>query len=117
MLWRSFPPLQALQNLRRENVNSRYGDSWNKYSDSNAQECEAKSWARVEVCTEKAKADVKIQDEKPKGDSVLLRFGFLQEVWIRNNLFNYKQNDKDFQSPSFQNIQKTRGSSGRGVHL
>ena len=81
MLLRSFPPLQVLEKaLRRANVNSRYGDSWNKYSDSNAQECEAKNWASVEACTEKAKADVKIQDEKPKGDSVLLRFGFLQEV-------------------------------------
>ena len=80
MLLRSFPPLQALQKaLRRTNVNSRYGDSWNKYSDS-AQECEAKNWVSVEACTEKAKTDVKIQDEKPKGDSVLLRFGFRQEV-------------------------------------
>ena len=81
MVLRSFPPLQGIQKvLRRANENSRYGDSWNKYSDSNAQECEAKNWASVEACTEKAKADVKIQDEKPKGDSVLLRFGFLQEV-------------------------------------
>ena len=111
MLLRSFSTLQVLQKaLRRANINSRYGNSWNKYSDPKAWECEAKNWASIEV-RKRQKWIGKIQDEKPKGDSVLLRFGFRRKVWIKHNWVSYKQNDKDFQSPNFQNIQKRQGKS------
>ena len=57
-------------------INTEYVE-WNKYSDSNAQECEAKNWASVEACAGKAKVNgKKFKSEKPNGDSVLLRFGF-----------------------------------------
>ena len=50
-------------------MNSRYGNSWNKYPDPKAQECEAKNWASMETCAEKAKADLDF-DEKFELDMI-----------------------------------------------
>ena len=70
MFIRSFSPLQAFQKaLRRAHMNSRYGNSWNKYPDPKAQECEAKNWASMETCAEKAKADLDF-DEKFELDMI-----------------------------------------------
>ena len=50
-------------------MNSRYGNSRNKYPDPKAQECEAKNWASMETCAEKAKADLDF-DEKFELDMI-----------------------------------------------